>query len=75
MAKTGRFLVRNRDGREVGLSSVAAFKALQERESGWSIPKDQPYGWTAPTIKSDADDAPRRATKAAEGTADGAKAE
>ena len=70
---TGRFMVRNRDGREVGLSSVADFKKLQERESGWSIPKQQPYGWQAPEIKPDTDDAPKRATKAAEGTKDGDK--
>ena len=68
MAKTGRFLVRNRDGREVGLSSAADFKALQERETGWSIPKDQPHGWVAPTVKADTDDAPRAATKPAKAT-------
>ena len=68
MARTGRFMVRNRDGREVGLSSAADFKALQERETGWSIPKEQPHGWVAPTVKTDTDDAPKRATTAAKAT-------
>ena len=65
---TGRFMIRHKDGREYGLEGASGLKAFHEvyEPEGFTIPKDQPHGWVTPDTK--AKDAPKAATKAAEGT-------
>lgn len=61
---TGPFKIEHKDGREYALRSLKVFRDTYEPQ-GFTIAKDQPYGWTAP--KTDAADAPKRAEKAGDG--------
>ena len=68
-----RSLIRNpKPGEKFGLNPVTDYRRHYEAR-GFVIPDEQPHGWTAPKIK--AESALPRATKAAAGTNDGAKAE
>ena len=64
-----RFLIRHpKTGEEYGLNSVTDYRKHYE-ERGFVIPNEQPNGWVAPDLKKTATaDAPKRATKDAEGT-------